>query len=55
MRLSNDIGVHVRRKKRPEGLAASSRTHQIVAGDQAEIHSTTTSPGFQSGLRSQYS
>jgi hypothetical protein len=42
-------------KQRLDRDPSCSRPLEIVAGQAVRSHSRTTSPGFQSGFRSQYS
>ena len=55
LRLAHDIRVTLAPEQEIEGLAAKPCTPEIVEGEAVRRHKRTTSPGFQSGLRSQYS
>lgn len=53
--LPDDVGVHCGLHQRTQAVAPGPGPPKVVARDFVEGHSVTTSPGFQSGLRSQYS
>jgi hypothetical protein len=53
--LAHHVGVQGSIEEPRQGPAAASSAAQVVAGDPVRRHSVTTSPGFQSGLRSQSS
>ena len=55
LRLAHDLSVKTTGEKRIQGLPAHLRPAQVVPRHVVRRHNVTTSPGFQSGLRSQYS
>lgn len=55
VRLPHHVSVALALQHDVEGPPADARADQVVAGELVGRHRLTTSPGFQSGLRSQYS